>query len=202
MSESQRDKALRQTLKQAAGAYIGGDASALDPAWYDLAFDVWITDGGKEAARQLLDKALPSQDSEFRLAALNALAESGSTDIANWLLNDLRDARVRPSEQRLLLRGVITTGRTRDIGYRWLRAHLDELTHGTDGIFFSARLPQMLGGFCSLDRADEYTRELRPMFADKPGALELERAIERVRNCDVLRAARMLEVSEQVARLK
>jgi len=202
LADSERDKPLRQTLKQAAGRYIGGDAAALDPAWYDLAFDVWIAEGGKEAARQLLDKALPSQDSEFRLAALNALAMSGSQEVGNWLLNDLKDERVRPSEQRLLLRGVITTGRTRDIGYKWLRAHLDELTSGSDGIFFSARLPQMLGGFCTTARAEEFGRELRPLFAGKPGALELERAIERVRNCALLRSARMLEVSEQVVRLK
>lgn len=202
VADSEKDKALRQQVKQAAGAYLGGNEAALDPAWYDLAFDVWITEGGKAAAGQLLDKALPSQDSEFRLAALNALAASGSTEIANWLLNDLHDERVRPSEQRLLLRGVIATGRTREIGYKWLRAHLPELTQGSDGIFFSARLPQMLGGFCTVARADEFAKELRPLFAGKPGALELERAIEKVRNCAVLRATRMLEVSEVVARLR
>ncbi|MGE3689985.1 MAG: M1 family metallopeptidase [Novosphingobium sp.] len=202
LADTGRDKGLRRHLRQAAEAMLGDDRAALDPAWYDLAFDVFVTDGGMQAARQLLEKALPSQDQEFRLSALNALAASGSTEIAGWLLNDLKDERVRPSEQRYLLRGVISTSRTREVGYRWMREHLGELTEGSDGIFFSARLPQMLGGFCSTSRAEEFARELRPMFAGKPGELELERAIERVRNCAVLRAARMIEVSEEVARLR
>ncbi len=202
LADTERDKQLRGKLRDAAAALLAEDRDALDPAWYDLAFDVMVMDGGKQAAQQLLEKALPSQDSEFRLAALNAVASSGNLDVANWLLNELKDARVRPSEQRLLLRGVITTGRTREVGYRWLRAHLDELTSGSDGIFFSARLPQLLGGFCSGARANEFIRELRPMFAGKPGALELERAIERVRNCAMLRSARLAEVSEAIVRLR
>jgi hypothetical protein len=68
-------------------------------------------------------------------------------------------------------------------------------------VFFAARTPQMLGGFCSVEEAETIGRDLRPRFAGKPAELELERAIERVRNCGVLRAARKAEVTEAVMRL-
>jgi hypothetical protein len=153
------------------------------------------------SVRVLVDKALSSQDAGFRAAALDAVATTGDGTVSAWLLDEFKDPRLRPSEQRGLLGSIILTGRTRDIGYRWLKANLDRLTAGGDGIFFASRLPQLLGGFCSVARAQEFARDLRPRFAGKPGALELERSIERVRNCGVLRESRMLDVSQDVLRL-
>lgn len=54
---------------------------------------------------------------------------------------------------------------TRDFGYRWLRDHLGERTGGNDGIFFTSRLPQMLNGFCSVERSREFARDLQARFA-------------------------------------
>ena len=80
--------------------------------------------------------------------------------------------------------------------------HLDELINGGGGIFFSARLPQMLAGFCSVEKADEFARDLRGPMKGKAGELELERTIERVRSCGMLKAARGAEVSRTIARLR
>jgi hypothetical protein len=195
------DRALRARLTKAARAYLGGDTGALDAAWFGPAFAAWLDAGKLPAARRLVDRALASEDPLLRPAALAAAATSGAPDVARWLLA-LDDARLRPSEQRDLLRGVILTPATRDIGYDWLRAHLDELTSGAGGIFYAARLPQLLSRFCSTDRADAFARELRPRFAGKPGALELERAIERVRDCGVLHDRRGTRISAEFARLK
>ena len=76
------------------------------------------------------------------------------------------------------------------------------MTKGAGGIFFAARLPQLLSRFCSVARADEFARDLRPRFAGKPGALELERTIERVRNCGVLHDRRGDQFDVEFARLK
>jgi hypothetical protein len=192
-----KDKALRRQLAQAASNYFNGDTAALDPAWYDLAFDAWLSDGGLPLAKMLADKALRSQDSEFRSAALEALAGSGKVATAQWLLNDFTDTRLRKSEQRGLLRGMLAIKATRDLGYRWLHDHLGQLTGGSDGIFFASRLPQYLNGFCSIARAEEFQRDLGPRLAGKPGELELARTIEYVRNCGVLREARTADVSSQ-----
>ena len=197
-----RDRALRRALSDAAASYFGGDHAALDSAWYGPAFDVWLSEGGIAAAKKLAAKAVLSQDAGFRAAALDAVAGSGDAAIATWLLDEFRDPQLRPSEQRGLLRGVILSARTREIGYRWMTANLDKLTSGGDGIFFAARLPQLLGGFCSIARSREFARDLRPRFAGKPGALELERAIERVRNCGVLREVRSAEVSQEIMEMR
>lgn len=90
---------------------------------------------------------------------------------------------------------------TRDIGYQWLREHIDQLTAGNSGIFFAARLPRLLDRFCTTAEADEIARLFRPRFAGKPGELELERAIERVRNCAALSAAWGSEISDEFSEL-
>jgi hypothetical protein len=196
-----RDRKLRRRLAAAATAYFAGDTAALDPQWFDLAFDAHLESGGLPAAKLLGEKALASQDVEFRPAALDALATSGSNPIAVWLLREWKDDRLRLSEQRRLLRGIMAIKATRETGYRWLREHLTELTSGNEGIFFASRLPQLLGNFCSIEKAQEFERELRPRFAGKAGELELERAIERVRNCGILHDARLEQVSEAIAEL-
>ncbi len=194
-----KDRALRGQLAAAARKYFDGDGAALDPAWYDLAFDAWLDNGGLPMAKMLADKAVRSTDNEFRGSALGALATSGKTATAGWLLNDFTDSRLRMSEQRGLLGGVLRIKATRDIGYRWLQDNLDKLTGGSNGIFFGARLPQMLNGFCSAAQAEEFQRLLVPRFAGKPGELELARTIERTRNCGVLKDARAAEVSAAFA---
>lgn len=196
-----RDRKLRRTLAQAVGRYFAGDNAALDPQWFDLAFDGYLEYGALPAAKLLGEKALASQDVEFRPAALGALATSGNNTIASWALDEWKDPRLRLSEQRQLLRGTMLIRTTRETGYRWLRAHLDELTAGSEGIFFTSRMPQLLGGFCSSDKAREFERELSPRFAGKAGELELARAIERVRNCDILHRTQLEAVTEAIGEL-
>ena len=77
---------------------------------------------------------------------------------------------MRLSEQRQLLRGIMAIRATRETGYRWLRAHLDELTSGAEGIFFSSRMPQLLGRF-ALSQIDENRRDLS-IFATEIDAID------------------------------
>lgn len=73
--------------------------------------------------------------------------------------------------------------------------------HG-GGIFFASRLPQMVGGYCSVERANDIATLMGPKLAGKTGALALERTIERVRNCGALKAARGAEAARAFAQLK
>jgi hypothetical protein len=202
MARGGRDRALQRRLGEAASKYLAGDAAALDPAWFDPAFDAYLESGGLTGAKFLTGKAMASEDPVFRPAALGSLAASGKKEVAQWLLDDFKDERLRRSEKFGLLRGVAETRTTRDIGYTWLREHLDTLIAGGDGIFFASRVPQMLDGFCSIERAREFERDLRPRLAGKPGQLELERAIERVRNCGVLHNALAEMVAAELAELR
>ncbi len=192
---------LNTRLADAAQAYLAGKTGALDPAWFGTAFDSYIARGGLPAAKGLIDRGLASEDVLLRAAALDAVATSGKNEIATWLLGDLHDTRLRASERRAQISAIARTPKTRDIGYGWVRAHMDELFGGSNGIF-SARLPRMLGSFCSIAKADEFARDLRPLLKGKTGALELERTIERVRNCGVLHDARADELSAALVKLR
>ncbi len=197
-----KDPALRSRLAAAAAAFVGGDEKALDAAWYGDALSPWLDAGGAAAAKALLEKALASQDPVFRPTALGALGSSGKVETAKWLLDEVKDTRLRLSERLGLVRGVVSTPATREFGYTWMTQHLDELMSGGGGIFFASRLPQMLAGYCSVEKADAFARDLRPRMAGKAAELELERTIERVRSCGVLRQARRAEVSREIAKLK
>lgn len=202
LAETARDPALRKQLSDAAAAMIAGDKKALDVNWIDLALGAWLDQHKINGAEKLMEQALASQDPVFRPTALEVIARSGDMKIATWLLNDFKDKRLRSSERLGLLRGVIQTGSTRDAGFEWLKSHFDELMGGGGGIFFAARLPGIVGGFCSAQRADEVAALLRPKLAGKTGALELERTVERIRSCGILKDARSAELSKVVAKLK
>jgi len=196
-----RDAALRTQLASAVDAYLGGNAAALDPAYFSTAFDAWLGARKLDGAKTLIDKALASEDPLFRPAALGAIGSSGDAATAKWLLDEFQDKRLRQSEKLNFVRYVVLTPETRDWGYSWMKAHLDELLNGGAGIFFGARLPQILGNFCSVASADEFDT-LRAKFAGKSGALELERTIERVRACGKLKDARGGELTAAIMKLK
>jgi hypothetical protein len=196
-----RDAALRAQLVNAVDAYLGGNAAALDPAFFGTAFDAWLAAHKLDGAKTLIDKALASEDPLFRPAALGAIGSSGDAATAKWLLDEFQDKRLRQSEKLNFVRYVVLTPETRDWGYTWMKAHLDELLNGGAGIFFGARLPQILGNFCSVASADEFD-SLRDKFAGKSGALELERTIERVRACGKLKDARGAELTAAIMKLK
>ena len=202
LNDVSRDPQLRAKLTAAATAFVGGDAKALDAAWYGDAFDAYLDAGKMAGGKALLERALASEDAVLRPAALGALGSSGNLEVARWLLDDVKDPRLRLSERLGLVRGVVGNPATREWGYTWMLAHLDELLNGGGGIFFASRLPQMLAGWCSAERADAFARDLRPKLKGKSSELELERTIERVRSCGVLKQARAAEASGVIARLR
>jgi aminopeptidase N len=196
-----RDAAVEATLDRAAAAYLAGDSAALDPAFMSLAFDAYVRKGGLTAARTLAEAALTSEDPVFRPAALGAIGGSGDAAIAEWTLNDFTDKRLRATERLYAVLGVAGTPETRDLGYDWLSVHLKDLMAGSSGIFFAQAAPGVLGGFCSAAKANEIAERFRPLFANTPGALSLERAIENVRNCAALKDARGAEINAAVKKL-
>ena len=129
---------------------------------------------------------------------VGVIAGSGQADVAAWVLKDARDKRLRVSERLQLVVGVAVNTQTRDMGYDWMRDHTDDLLTGGAGIFFGARLPQVFGGFCSVDKAEGILKDFAPKLAGKTGELELARTVERVRSCGVLKEARAREVSAEM----
>ncbi|RVU05131.1 M1 family peptidase [Novosphingobium umbonatum] len=203
-----RDPALRAKLAAAAQSWLDGKQEALDASWYRSGFSTWLDAQGKTgggsltAAKTLFERAIASQDPLLRPSLLGVIASSGKEDVATWILSDAKDKRLRLSERLQLVAGVASNRKTRDMGYDWIRSHLDELLGGSGGIFLASRLPQVFAGYCSVEKADAIAKDFAPKLAGKTGALELERTIERVRSCGKLKDARSAEASAQIAKLK
>ncbi|MGN6497517.1 MAG: M1 family metallopeptidase, partial [Tsuneonella sp.] len=196
-----RDPAVQAKLAAAAAAYLAGDTAALDPAFMGDALDAYVTKGGLTAAKALAERALASEDPVFRPAALGALAGSGKSDVAKWVLGDFTDKRLRATERLYSVLGVAGTQDTRDLGYDWLTANLKDMIGGSTGIFLARGIPGVVGGYCSAEKANDIAEKFRPIFANTPGALELERTIEKVRNCAALKEGRGKEINAAVKKL-
>ncbi|WP_052223263.1 M1 family metallopeptidase [Novosphingobium malaysiense] len=196
-----RGRKLRKQMSDAAVAYLAGDKAALDPTWFDHALDLYLFERDEAAARGLVEKALASEDPVFRPAALAAAARTGDKAMAQWLLA-LDDPRLRESEKREFLDGIMARKATREFGYDWAVSHVDDLLASSDGQFFAARLPQALGRFCSVAWANRIARDFTDKLAGTPGALELYRAIERVRNCGLLDDMMGTQIDEEFVKLR
>lgn len=190
-----RDGAVRGALARAARDWLAGDEGALDPSLYTYAFDVYVAQNGLAGARRLMTRAFAGSDQSQRAAAMIAAGWSGNSGIGRWLLAGRDAGSLDPLEEREILRGLLASGGTRQLGFDWLSRRLDVLAAPEGGIFHAARVPRMLAGFCAPIWVERMAGELRPRLAGKAGAMELERAIEKVRNCSALSAARRAETS-------
>ena len=183
------DAGVRATLAAAARAYLAGDRSALDQAFLGDAFIAYVKAGGVPAARETADKALASEDSVFRSAALRAVAGTGRADVGAWAL-DFSDARVRPTERIGILASLAVTPETHDVAATRILADYDKLAAG-NGIFLTSRLPAILSTSCSAERAAELDAKLGPEVRKiGAGLLDFQRSVESIRRCGELKAAR------------
>lgn len=201
-----RDPALRAKLAQAATQWLAGNKQALDPAWYGLALAAYLAQDDQPApalaaAKALFETAISSTDPQFRPAALSAIARSGKAEVAHWVLDEARDKRLRLSERLQMVIGVAVSPKTRDLGYDWMRDHSEEMLTGGAGIFLGARLPQVFGTFCSVEKSEAILKDFAPKLAGKTGELELARTVERVRSCGVLKDARAAQASADIAKI-
>lgn len=196
-----KDPDITARLAQAAGAYLAGDTAALDQAYMGDAFAAYLDKGGLNAAKALGAKALASDDPTFRPAALGAIGGSGNKQIAKWVFDDFSGSGLRESERLMIVLRVVATPETQDMGYDWLTGHLGNMLKGSTGIFLARSIPFVVSDFCSTDKANDIARNFRPIFAHTPGALSLERTIEKVRDCATLKADRGAEINAAVKKL-
>jgi aminopeptidase N len=184
----------RATLSTAAKAYLGGDEAALDLAFLPAALRVHVQEGGQPAAEALLGRAIASSDTQFRGAALGAIAGSGDPATAGWLQGQLNREGLRPNELLQIASGIMSRPATRDLGWTWVREN-------AAGIFEkqgagALRLTGIGGGYCDATRAGEMEALFRPVVERlNRGQLALDRTLERVRSCAALRERRTAEVA-------
>jgi aminopeptidase N len=208
MVDTVHDAAVTATLVKAAHDWLAGDAQALDPSWYGMALRAYMAshakgeDGGLETAKALFAKGLATQDPLARPALLGAPAGAGNAKVAGWVLSDAKDARLRATERLGMIMQVAVNRATRQQGYDWIRDNFAAMSKGGGGIFVVTRLPTVFAGMCSVKDADAIAHDFTAKMAGTPGQLELERTVERVRDCGLLKDARSKAVSMDIAKLK
>jgi aminopeptidase N len=194
LAEEAIDKDVRAKLTAAAAAYLGGDKGALDQSLFGDGFGAYLA-GGESAISNLFDKAATSDDTQFRDDAVGALGGTGDLVTGRWVLVHIMDKRLRPSDRLSLLRGLVSKPRTRDMGFVWFLAHYDDFVKD-NGIFVASTLPSYANGFCSVEKAAAIEAALRPKVDQyKRGGLSLDRTVEQVHDCGVLKQARGAEVA-------
>ena len=84
---------------------------------------------------------------------------------------------------------------TRDFGYRQLLRNFDRFTKSA-GIFTASALVGAPVAYCSTEAAAMIDRDLRPKVVQyKVSAIDLDRTIEQVRDCGVLKQAKGAEMA-------
>lgn len=195
MAFDARDAKVRSTLNAAAEKYLAGDTKALDPGFLGTGLAVVAENGGLAEVKTLVEKALASEDPVLRQNALGAAAASGHSDAATYLLN-LNDKRLRSFDRIMLLGEIVSVPETRALASTWIFDNYDKLLASGNGVFITSRLPGMFNSQCSVEAADRVEKLLGPkVMKAKAGVLEYQRMLERIRNCGVLKQAKMAELA-------
>jgi hypothetical protein len=154
-----------------------------------------VQSGGRDAAEALLTKALASSDSQFRSAAIGALATTGDPALAQWVVQQMSREGLRSTEMTQLGSGLMSRPETRDTGFEWLKQNAPALVErlGAGAVGGLASAP---AAYCDAARAAEIEATFRPLVERHGrGSLALDRSVERVRNCAALKA----QASGQIA---
>lgn len=195
VSEEAHDQATRRKLKDAAEAWLKGNAAALDQAFYSLAFRARVEDGNLATTQDLYQRMLAAKDELVRSSMLQALPVSRRSADANWLIAQFEDERLRSTDRLSLMRGLMSQEETRDLAFDWLKANYDAFAKGT-GIFASSSIPSLPREYCSVAKSREIDQLLRPrVIASGRGELPFDRMLERIRNCGNLKAMKAKEVT-------
>ncbi|HEY0116567.1 MAG TPA: M1 family metallopeptidase, partial [Allosphingosinicella sp.] len=195
LANGARHEPTRAVLLSAAAAYLGGDEAALDLAFLPTALRLHVQSGGAAAAEALLARAIASSDTQFRSAAIGALASSGDVELARWLQGQLSRPGLRPNEIQGIGAGLLGRPETRDLGFAWLRENAAPMAErfGAGAVGRMVGLPAV---YCDAARAGEIEAIFRPLVARAGrGGLALDRSVERVRNCAALKEMRAAEVA-------
>jgi len=190
MANDAADAATRASLVTALKAYLGGDAGALDQSFLGTALHAYVATGGQAAVEDLFARVSATENARLRNAIVYAIGASGQAEIGTWLVGHLGDEALRPRDRLYLAMGLTAQPATRTAGFDWIVANYDQLVT-SNGIFEASRLPNSMAGACSTQDAERTESALRPMVERyRRGALELERALERIRSCAALKTQR------------
>lgn len=189
------DSATRKTLSAAAAAYLQGKTEALDQTFYDIAMEVHAQDGTLATTRAMYEKLIGAEDELFRNAALEAVGATRRAEDARWLIGQFKDTRLRSTDKLKFMSTLMAEEETRDIAFDWLKANYDDFAKGM-GIFSVTVIPSFPQHYCSIEKAKEVDRLLRPRVLQAGrGELPFNRMLEGIQTCGALKTAKSAEIA-------
>ena len=195
------DVTQRAKFDAAARAWLGGDNAALDPAFRPLALQIAAHDGGEAMVQRLFDRLVASDDPQERGEIVGALADIDRPALAPRVIALSEDPRLHNFEGLRMSVGLIRNASTRDAAYTYAIANFDKLTKATPLI--ASNLLGIGSAYCTEDRARQTEADLRPKVASLHlSPLELDRSVERIRQCAALKAAKGAEISAGLAEFR
>lgn len=189
-----RDPDLRMPLAKQAAAIIGfeqsPDPSAAPASQYETILSVGVQDLGEAFFDLLLEKAVASEDPQFRRAATGALARVEDPDLVGKLQEAALSGIFQGREFRRIVARQMTRQATRDLTYAWLKENALDVIDKTRGALSTNIVPSLGASFCSAAKADEWNAFVVAHGDKLPGyERDLAQATESVRLCAALRDA-------------
>ena len=195
VADEAHDAPTRKSLNTATSAFLKGDSQALDQAFYGSALEVYVQDGDLATTKRLYEYLLTTENELLRGAALEGVGASRRADDARWVLAQFKDSRLRSTEKLDLMQTLMANEETRDLAFDWLKANYDEFAKGA-GIFAATAIPALPRNYCSMEKAQEIDRLLRPRVREAGrGELPFSRMIENIQICGSLKNAKAAEIA-------
>lgn len=201
-----KDQAMREPLAELAAESIGLDGeanpSAAPGGQLETILSVGVQDIGEPFFDLLLEQAYASQDPQFRVAAIGALARVEDPALAGKLQTALLEERFSDAEAgRILFRQLART-KTAELTYQWIIDNWDAVLESVPESNRGGTVPAFGGSFCSVERANEW-EDIILSNADRLAGYErpLAQATESVRLCAALREARAGELVAELEKI-
>jgi len=185
--EEGRDPDVLAALAQAAERAIAGQSDALAPTLSVTGYAAYIGAAPNTRVGAMFKRMARETERNQREIIAYALGTQRDEVAGNWLLDHLDDGRLSFADRREVLQGLSEETETRPAALRWIVSHLDLLSRRS--------LPELIvsygGNACSAADAQMWDAAIRPRVAgDVAATLALDVAIEKLGNCERLRALR------------
>jgi alanyl aminopeptidase len=199
------DEALRAELRPQAERYVGlsgePDPGAVDPNLLETALTVGVQESGRAFIDRLAALLARTKDPAVRSAAAGALGRTEDPEARQALLADVLEERFPVQAGLQIVLRQLNRPSSREATFAWLEANAAEVFELVPGTFRS-NVAGLGDVFCSREKAGAWEALVERHADLLPGyERSLAQALESIRLCAGLKAARGSELAKAVREL-
>ena len=198
-----QNASLRREASALARKWLD-DRKALTPDIAGVVLGIAAREGGRDLWEQYNAAAKKSTDENERGAILSAMGQFRDPAIVKNNFDLIGSGQIDPRESFGLLFGGLEHPETRELPYKFVTEHYDELSSkmaSTMGFDLRTLLPYVGLGFCSADKRAEVEAFFKARMANVTGGPRvLAEVLEEIGQCEALRKAQQASVVEFLKR--